>query len=497
MATYGLKVFKPDYSALESGAYIAYADSSTNVKNAIDSNWININTQYASTKAAVIYAFNNTATSPGVPTEAEITYWMTVGLGYNNKTFIDTYNSEYYSGKTGMSAAQVQAYIATRRKSLTISLPYPFYQNAGDSGIGSLSTKDVYGNNKTVLHLGLSDNLKWSSSSDYYTLYGLGTNIITNGGLQPAPTVAAPSMLGMVYYSHTFGNSTTVVPGTPSNWNFYNDFTIEFYLYPIYDSTSATDQKILSYTQNGTTLWSVYYNRNYPSSVRMNVPSAYIENWYGPNSTPIYTDQLTHIAISYYYSANGWVMGTFVNGVAGHRYGFNGLQSTNNSSLPAQLTIGGGGGSNFTGYIGALRIVCGTSVYRGNFTPSVKYTPFNKLDVLTAWYSIPKAQIVPDERELQYWMTTGVGSGIPVPVFSTTDITWNQVYNGIWYAYQGAFDATFTSCIGRTVAVVQTLIDAPTISASYVVGAYSFNSSTGAVHINASTVNTYITILMQ
>ena len=492
--TYGLKIFKPDYAALESAAAVAYANSSTNIKNVIDSNWANITTQYASKKASVVYAFKITATSPGVPTEEEITYWMTVGLGYNNKTFTDTYNSQYYNGTPSLTSAQVQAQIAARRASLNVKLPYPFYQNAGDSGTGSLSTKDVYGNNKTVLHLGLSDNLKWSSSSDYYTMYGLGTNTITNYGLQPAPTVAAPSMLGMVNFSPTTYNSTTVVPSNPSNWNFYNDFTIEFYLYPISGSTSGTDQKILSYTQDGVTLWSVYYRVN--SSVIMNVPSTYIEDWQGPNNTYLYTNQLYHIAISYYNSGNGWVMGTFVNGVAGNRYQFNGLQSTNNSSLPAQLTIGGDGAYKFNGYIGALRVVCGTAVYKGNFTPAVKYTPFNKLDVLTAWYSIPKAQVVPNEQELQYWMVNGVGSGVPVPVYSSTDVTWNQVYNGYW-PKSSTFDKTFTSCVGRTIKVIQTLIDAPSIETSYTVGASTTNSSTGNVQIAPSSVDTYLTILMK
>lgn len=490
--SYGLKIFKPDYAALESAAAVAYANSSTNLKNVIDSNWANINTQYASKKSAVIYAFNTTATSPGIPTDAEITYWMTVGLGYNNKTFKDTYNSQYYSGTPSLTNAQVQAQIATRRKSLNISLPYPFYQNAGDSGVSSLSTKDVYGNNKTVLHLGLSDNNKWSSSSDYYTMYGLGTNTITNYGSSSMPSGSPdPYMLGMAYFNYANSNYTTIVPSTPSNWNFWNEFTIEFYLYPISDSNTDTIQTILSYSQNNTILWSVYYRPHIPS-VEMYIPSLDI-SWFGSNIVP---NQLNHVAISYYSSSNGWVMGTFTNGVSENRYKFNGLYSTDNSSLPAKLTIGSANTSTFNGYIGALRIVCGTAVYKGNFTPSVKYTPFNKLDVLTAWYSIPKAHYLgPTNQELQYWMVNGVGSGIPVPVYSSTDVTWNQVYNGYW-PKSTIFNKTFTSCVGRTIKVIQTLIDAPSLETSYTVGAPT-NSSTGNVQIDPSTVDTYLTILMR
>lgn len=317
------------------------------------------------------------------------------------------------------------------------------------------------------------------------------------------------SVLGEVFYSGE-ENYTNITPQNSSNWNFNagTNFTVEFYIYAInfpkanYYSTDnyAREQILLSYNNGTDESWGIYLG---PYSTFITVYKNGVSYLTGGSLSSKYENTWYHIALS---CENG-VIKLYIDGtVVATNSSFTGFTTY---SSGGSLRIGGGPGTSntgtvhpinsnyFIGWLASLRVVIGKSIYNTTFPKITRKVTISRSSVLGAYAANKLAPLYPDELSVQYWMLNGIATGSPIKVFSTDDITWNQVYNGLVPAYT-PFNSTFTSCINRTIKVVQNLVNAPALETSYVVAEPIVNSSIGNVQIAAtSQVDTYITILMK
>ena len=154
------------------------------------------------------------------------------------------------------------------------------------------------------------------------------------------------------------------------------------------------------------------------------------------------------------------------------------------------------GTSGHRGYIAALRIVKGKAIYTDTFPKITRTAKSDRAFILTQYAKYSVAALNPREIDIQYWMLNGIQPNTPTVQFSTTSITWNQVYTGS-LAANTAFYQIFKSCIGREVVVSQFILGEMSLTQSLTLGAWSHTSGTGAISISASSTATYIIILMR
>jgi hypothetical protein len=175
-----------------------------------------------------------------------------------------------------------------------------------------------------------------------------------------APTAAysASTVGGSVYFS---GTSDYLSATTSSQFAFgTNNFTVELWLYPTSVAASTTTKVIMSTYQDGSNGWTIGLNNTnnslYGSAAG---DTATITDGFGT----ITINQWYHIALV----RNSTTLTLYKNGVS---IGTPLTNSTNISST-AILSIGAstGGALFFPGYISNARIVKGTAVYTGTFTP--------------------------------------------------------------------------------------------------------------------------------
>ena len=228
-------------------------------------------------------------------------------------------------------------------------------------------------------------------SNSNHTLTAAGTVQLANG-IEGAPTDLSSSshslsLNGDTTHSYAspfeqavggsvyFDGSSTGGLLTPSTSGIFdlriagNDFTIEFWLYPI--DFSAV--RIITDRRMGSSGEDIVINHNTDGTIRL-----YANNAYRATSSAITAGVWTHIAVV----RNSSTLKMYINGVADNE-----TYSDSTNYTGYQVTIGkyyNGNQNNFYGYISNYREVIGTAVYTTNFTvPTSKLTAVTNTKLLT------------------------------------------------------------------------------------------------------------------
>lgn len=190
---------------------------------------------------------------------------------------------------------------------------------------------------------------------------------------------------GSVYFDGT-GDYLKVSSGTPLNFGSSN-FTVEFWIYPMKVGAAMV---FLSSKDNGTQSGDIDIRCDY---IGTSSTTFYIYGG-GTNFSASFTGNIlnrwTHVALV----RNGGTVTFYLNGVSVGS-GAGGTQGTTNL---AAINIGGGSGlpsagyENVTGYISGLRVVNGSAVYTGAFTPPT--TPPSNITNTTFLANFTNAGIV-------------------------------------------------------------------------------------------------------
>ena len=206
------------------------------------------------------------------------------------------------------------------------------------------------------------------ASTNNFTITRNGDVKVTNfAPFAPSAAYSTSANGGSAYFDGTGDYLTTTY--TTSNFDWYSsgvDFTIEYWFY----ANSLTG---ISYLESGTSHSTVIGNRDATSTT---------DYWsFGPTSAGTvtfyyYNGGSAAVISSATFNAGSWNhvamtktssgITVFVNGVAGTTTAISGIPQ---SSTGVPLTIGQGNNSSYNGYVSNLRIVRGTAIYSGNFTP--------------------------------------------------------------------------------------------------------------------------------
>jgi hypothetical protein len=206
------------------------------------------------------------------------------------------------------------------------------------------------------------------ASTNNFTITRNGDVKVTNfAPFAPSAEYGTTTNGGSAYFDGTGDYLTTTY--TTSNFDWYSsgvDFTIEYWFY----ANSLTG---ISYLESGTSHSTVIGNRDATSTT---------DYWsFGPTSAGTvtfyyYNGGSVAVISSATFNAGSWNhvamtktssgITVFVNGVAGTTTAISGIPQ---SSTGVPLTIGQGNNSSYNGYVSNLRIVRGTAIYSGNFTP--------------------------------------------------------------------------------------------------------------------------------
>lgn len=170
---------------------------------------------------------------------------------------------------------------------------------------------------------------------------------------------------GSMYFDGSGDYLTSTYSTTNFDW-WTNDYTIEAWVFPTpltnWSYNDGTSQRVCMVgnmnNNDGVDYWS--FGPANDGTVKFyyyNGSAVYVSS-----SATLTSNQWNHIAMTK--SASGITI--FVNGVASTTTAVSG---TPQSSAATPLTIGRHNNTNINGYISDLRIVKGTAVYSGNFTP--------------------------------------------------------------------------------------------------------------------------------
>jgi hypothetical protein len=414
-------------------------------------------------RAQVLEAFANTSTAPIIPTEGEIRMWMLSGLGYKSQDFIAYYNNLYNNPSY---AAKI---IADRLFEDNILVPFTVTQAANQNG--NPSQPLVYGDTAFLLAISSGTNVY---DVGYPALTATSNNIVAGSTFS--------KILGTLYYNGT--NSYTIVnPGAYYTSRFAipasTNWTAETWINP--DRYGGGILGAPSTDNNN--YWSL--NLTSDGKVRFN---AFAITLTATTVLPLRTWH--HVAVTLYSNT----LRLFVNGnleattPINPKIFFGGDQAGN-------FWIGLFQGSYFQGGIAATRHVIGKAAYITNFTPSTSKPKASRAAVLNAYASNLNADLIPDQYSQEYWMTTGFDS-FPTPIYSSTDITWNQVDSFYMPAY-GYASNIYSFCAGKEIKVNQILITSADITSAYLSNIITVDNSTGRVIITGGNTDAYITVLMR
>ena len=240
-----------------------------------------------------------------------------------------------------------------------MSIQFPLYTPS------TTNSGDVYYNEDTLLlH---ADGVTGSNNTGTFVDASTNTFVITRTG---TPAQGSVNPFGTNWSAYFDGGSTSTVYASTVTTSLFafgsNNFTIEAWInsantvsnYPLIIGNYVT-----TFTTNG---WGLYYNRidtgNFYFSANnggmtLASGSAYvIPGW-------------NHVAVV----RNGATVSLFVNGTQTATYNY--AATSLDGGAAARLYIGDAGGNDattrFNGYISNLRVVNGSAVYTGTFTPSV------------------------------------------------------------------------------------------------------------------------------
>ena len=171
------------------------------------------------------------------------------------------------------------------------------------------------------------------------------------------------------YYGVNFTAKTDYIsiPATTALTTFTGDFTFEAWIYP--SDTSITYWKIWDSRQSGATAQAMVIGLDpLASPVTGQGRLSYFNGSSSYGTGIVYYNRWTHIA----FVRSGSTMTFYIDGVAGGTATISGTQTGSATTNPVYIGTKDNGLASYgsTGYISNFRIVNGTAVYTGNFTPS-------------------------------------------------------------------------------------------------------------------------------
>ena len=227
------------------------------------------------------------------------------------------------------------------------------------------------------------------------------------------------------YYSTQFAAKTDYIsiPATTALTTFTGDFTFEAWIYPT--DTAVSYWKIWDSRQNGATAQAMVVGLEPLASAvagqgRLNYFNG--TSYYGTGI--VYYNRWTHIA----FVRSGSTMTFYVDGVAGGTATISGTQTGSATTNPVWIGTKDNGLASYgsTGYISNLRVVNGTAVYTGNFTPSTSPLTAITNTVLLACQS--NRQL--DNSNNNYVLTASSGAKVmPFDPYTSTTSTYNTLYS--------------------------------------------------------------------
>lgn len=274
------------------------------------------------------------------------------------------------------------------------------------------------------------------------------------------------------------GSSYTIVQGTRPYIGPSTNWCAEAWIYPMDHNGGIMGSGV--HETNG---WGLTLRSN--GQVKFETPNIYISS---TTSLPFKT--WAHVAVS----LNGSILRLFINGIQEAA-----AEITPQYFYPYSVNgfcyVGYHNGLFFIGAISNARLVNGSSVYTSNFIPSTTKPTAPRTAVLNAYASNDYGPVIPSELEQQTWMYKGFDNFRTV-LFSSTDVTWNQV-DSFYVNGNTTANKTYPACVNREILVKQTLIGTPDINRAYYANIITTNSSNGNVYVTGGTVDAYITVLMR
>lgn len=176
------------------------------------------------------------------------------------------------------------------------------------------------------------------------------------------------------YYSFNFTAKTQYVsvPATTALTTFTGDFTFEAWVYP--SDVTITYWGIWDSRQSGATAQAMVFSiEPLASPVTGQGRMKYFNGTSYFGTGIVYYNQWTHVA----FVRSGTTLTYYVNGVASGTSTISGTQTGTATSNPIYIGSKDNGTTSYgtNGYISNFRIVNGTAVYTGNFTPSTQPLP--------------------------------------------------------------------------------------------------------------------------
>jgi hypothetical protein len=214
--------------------------------------------------------------------------------------------------------------------------------------------------------LSCQDNRFIDNSTNALTITTSGSpSVQPSSPFPPGVQYGISSVGGSMYFNGSADYLTGTYSTTNHDW-YTSDYTLECWVYPL--SLSS-----FGYLDNVTPKANLIGNNAYNSTSNYWTFGPYSDGtvgltYYNGSSVGVFSaatvkaNQWNHIA----FTKNSSGITIFVNGVASSTTPVSGTPQSG-SSLP--LTIGAGNGKYINGYVSNLRIVKGTAVYSGSFTP--------------------------------------------------------------------------------------------------------------------------------
>ena len=193
-----------------------------------------------------------------------------------------------------------------------------------------------------------------------HTLTPTGTVVVAHSGPYDYQGYSASTNGGSVYFD---GSGDYLSAADSDDWHIgASSFTIEFWIYKANKGNYST---LIANRASGSDEWAVRLDIKTTTYVEGAVRLDWGSNYYywTESAADIPVDQWTHIAIT----RSSTTATLYVNGVSKGSVTLSG----DISNISGPLTIGSqdGTGEYYEGYLSDLRLVNGTVVYSGNFTP--------------------------------------------------------------------------------------------------------------------------------
>ena len=249
--------------------------------------------------------------------------------------------------------------------------------------------------------------------------YNNGNNGTASSLLIPSGTLGSVALNG--------SNQYLTVPYSTTNFNWYTtDYTIEAWIYPTaykYDGLPAAVLVGNMDATGGTNYWSFGINSN---TGRIGFYYYNGSQQFVNSTDTVPLNAWSQIAMTK--TASGITL--FVNGVS---QGTTAINGSPQSSTGLPLTIGAYNNQYFAGYVSNLRIVKGTAVYTGNYTPSKTLTAIPNTQLLT----FQSATTITDASTNAYTITTHNSASASYQSPSATTVTAVGGGGGSGDAYNG------------------------------------------------------------